>query len=492
MELIFEKSKNGRCAVSLPESDSPIKTDIIPKNLIRDDIDLPEVSEIDLVRHYTALSRMNYGVDNGFYPLGSCTMKYNPKVCEEIANLEGFTKSHPLQSMNQGCLQIMFELERMLSEICGMARFTLQPSAGAHGELTSLMILKAFFKDKGEKRTKVIIPDSSHGTNPASVAMSGFMVIQTRSNEEGSIDVEALRNVIDDEVAAIMITNPNTLGIFEKDIMEVCNIAHKNGGFVYMDGANMNACVGMVRPGDLGVDMLHLNLHKTFSTPHGSGGPGAGPVGVIKELVPYLPNPVIENEDGKYILKNSRKSIGKVRAFYGSFGVIVRAYTYLVAIGADGLKSVAENAVLNANYLKEKLKKHYKLPYDRVCQHEFVLSDEGMPNGITTMEIAKRLIDCGFYAPTIYFPLIVKGAMMIEPTETEPKEMLDHFIATMTEIKKEAKTYPERLKNAPQNTPVARLDEVQAARKPILRWKKAYMSYGVKELRVKEFNSPTP
>ncbi|MGR3178774.1 MAG: aminomethyl-transferring glycine dehydrogenase subunit GcvPB [Candidatus Anammoxibacter sp.] len=472
MKLIFEKTKKGRCAVSLPALDVPLKKDIIPESMLRNDVELPEISEIDIVRHYTALSRMNYGLENGFYPLGSCTMKYNPKICEETANLDGFAGSHPLQPLNQGCLQIMFELEQMLCELCGVSRFTLQPSAGAHGELTGLMILKAYFKDKCQKRTKIIIPDSSHGTNPASVAMCGFNVVQIKSNEKGCVDIEELRNVTDDEVAALMITNPNTLGIFEKDIIEICKIIHDKGGFVYMDGANMNACVGKVRPGDLGIDILHLNLHKTFSTPHGSGGPGAGPVGLVEQLVPYLPNPAIEYENGKYILKDSDKSIGKMRAFYGSFGVIVRAYTYLVAIGANGLKSVSENAVLNANYLMERLKKHYKLPYDRVCQHEFVLSDEGMPNGITTMEVAKQLIDCGFYAPTIYFPLIVNGAMMIEPTETEPKEMLDHFIDTMVEIKNDASTDPAKLKNAPQNTPVTKLDAVQAARKPILRWQK--------------------
>ncbi|MGR3317038.1 MAG: aminomethyl-transferring glycine dehydrogenase subunit GcvPB, partial [Candidatus Anammoxibacter sp.] len=431
MKLIFEKSKKGRCAVGLPELDVPLKKDIIPESMLRDNVELPEISEIDVVRHYTALSRMNYGLENGFYPLGSCTMKYNPKICEETASFGGFVDSHPLQPLNQGCLRIMFELDRMLCEICGMSKFTLQPSAGAHGELTGLMILKAYFEDKCQKRTKIIIPDSSHGTNPASVAMCGFNVVQIKSNEKGCIDIEELRNVTDDEVVALMITNPNTLGIFEKDIIEICKIIHDKGGFVYMDGANMNACVGKVRPGNLGIDLMHLNLHKTFSTPHGSGGPGAGPVGVVEKLVPYLPNPVIEYEDGKYILKDSDKSIGKMRAFYGSFGVIVRAYTYLVAIGANGLKSVSENAVLNANYLMESLKKHYKLPYDRICQHEFVLSDEGLPNGITTMEIAKQLIDSGFYAPTIYFPLIVNGAMMIEPTETESKEMLDHFIDTM-------------------------------------------------------------
>lgn len=469
MQLIFEKTKKGRCAAALPELDVPARENIIPDHMLRSDIDLPEVSEVDVVRHYTALSRLNFGVDNGFYPLGSCTMKYNPKVCEDVAGLEGFAAAHPLQPRNQGCLQVMFELDVMLSEICGMSRFTLQPSAGAHGELTGLMMVKAYFEDMGERRSKVIIPDSSHGTNPASVAMCGFQVVQIGSNSDGRVDTAALRDAVDDDTAALMITNPNTLGIFEREIVEICGIVHDKGGFVYMDGANMNACVGVVRPGDLGIDLLHLNLHKTFATPHGSGGPGAGPVGVNAKLTPYLPDPVIEMEDGRYVLGRCEKSIGKVRAFYGSFGVILRAYTYLVAVGADGLRKIAESAVLNANYLKERLKHHYTLPYDTVCQHEFVLSDDGLPNGITTMDIAKRLIDCGFYAPTIYFPLIVNGAMMIEPTETEPLEMLDSFVDTMVKIRQEAETDPERLKNAPERCVVARLDAVQAARKPCLR-----------------------
>ncbi len=469
MKLIFEKSKRGRTGVSLPEMDVPVKSAIIPDNLLRGDTDLPEVGEIDIVRHYTELSKSNYGVDNGFYPLGSCTMKYNPKICEDASGFEGFLSAHPLSPLNQGCLRLMRDFENMLSEICGMARFTLQPSAGAHGELTGLMMAKAYFKDKNEDRSKIIILDSSHGTNPATTSMCGFIIEQVKSNEDGRVDIEALRAAMDKNVAALMITNPNTLGIFESNIKEICDIVHEQGGLVYMDGANMNACVGIVRPGDLGIDFLHLNLHKTFATPHGSGGPGAGPVGVSKDLVPFLPNPYVELEQNKYILKYSEKSVGKVRAFYGSFGVIARAYTYILAIGADGLKNVAENAVLNANYLKEKLKKHYKLPYDNICQHEFVLSDDGLPNDVTTLDIAKRLIDLGFYAPTIYFPLIVKGAMMIEPTETEPKEMLDAFIEAMIQIKNEAENEPDKLKNAPQNTPVSRLDAVHAARKPVLK-----------------------
>lgn len=470
MKLIFEKSVPGRCAVALPEMDVPVRDSLLPEDFVDETSELPEVAEVDIVRHYTALSKMNYGVDDGFYPLGSCTMKYNPKICEDVSSLPGFINAHPLSGLNQGCLQVMYECERMLAEICGMKSFTLQPSAGAHGELTGLMMVKAYFQAKGEKRLKVVILDSSHGTNPASTTMCGLEIVQVKSNTSGCVDLDSLRGVMSQDVAVLMITNPNTLGIFERDIREICDIVHQVGGLVYMDGANMNACVGKVKPGDVGIDILHLNLHKTFSTPHGSGGPGAGPVGVCEKIVPFLPNPTIGFNDNEYYLKYNDKSIGKVRAFYGSFGVIVRAYTYLVAIGSDGLKNVAENAVLNANYLKERLKKHYKLAYDRVCQHEFVLSDEEMPNGITTMDIAKRLLDYGFYAPTIYFPLIVKAAMMIEPTETESKETLDRFVDAMIKIKEEAETDPVLLKTAPHNVEMARLDAVQAARKPVLKW----------------------
>ena len=470
MQLIFEKSKEGRAGASLPELDVPEKKDIIAKELVREELNLPEVSEIEVIRHYIALSKRNFGVDNGFYPLGSCTMKYNPKINEDVAKLEGFTECHPLQPHNQGCLQLMYHLERMLSEICGMHAFTLQPAAGAHGELTGLMIVKAYFKDKGEKRTKIITPDSSHGTNPASSTMCGFETIELKSNSKGQLDIEELKKAMGKDVAAVMLTIPNTLGIFEENILEITKIIHENGSLVYMDGANMNALLGIAKPGDMGIDILHLNLHKSFSTPHGCGGPGSGPVGVTKELSKFLPNPRIILNDNIYEFANNEKSIGKVKAFYGNFNVMVKAYTYIRAIGSEGLRNVAENAVLNANYLKEKLKKHYNLPYDYLCKHEFVLSDKGLPNEVTTNDIAKRLMDYGFHPMTVYFPLIVHGAMMIEPNETESKEMLDIFIDVMVKIKDEANSDPEIVKTAPQTTPVKRLDAVKAAREIDLRW----------------------
>ena len=431
-------------------------------------------SEIDVIRHYTQLSRRNFGVDLGFYPLGSCTMKYNPKISEAMAALEGFTQVHPLQPAEtaQGALQLMFELEKMLCEICGFARFSMQPAAGAHGELTGIMIVQAYFRKKGETRTKVLVPDSAHGTNPASVSMCGFEAVQLNSDRNGNIDLKDLREKMSGEVAAIMITNPNTLGLFDRNIIEVCEIVHEKGGLVYGDGANMNALLGVCRPGDLGIDVMHLNLHKTFATPHGGGGPGAGPVGVVEKLVEFLPMPLVGKKGESYVLDyGGKNSIGRVRSFFGNFGVMVKAYTYLRAIGASGLRDVAENAVLNANYLKEKLKKHYNLPYDRVCMHEFVLDDSKMPNGVTTMDIAKRLIDYGFHPPTIYFPLIVHGAIMIEPTETESRETLDEFAGAMIKIKEEAANNPETVKGAPHSTPVKRLDAVKAAREPDLRWK---------------------
>lgn len=471
MDLIFQKSKPGRKGVSLPKLDVP-KQEIIPKYLLRESIKLPELSEVDIARHYTALSKRNYGVDNGFYPLGSCTMKYNPKINEDLAKLPGFTNIHPYQNA-QGCLQLMYELERDLSEITGMDKFTLQPAAGAHGELTGLMLVKAYFKKKGEKRTKIITPDSSHGTNPASSTMCGFETLTLKSNEKGQVDINDLKRELAPDVAAVMLTIPNTLGIFEEKILEITKLVHDNGSLVYMDGANMNALLGIAKPGDMGVDILHLNLHKTFSTPHGCGGPGSGPVGVKKELIPFLPVPTIEKINKKYQLNyNNKNSIGRLKAFYGNFGVMVKAYAYIKALGADGLRAVGEASVINANYMKEKLKKHYDLPYDNNCKHEFVLSDKGMPNDVTTNDIAKRLLDFGFHAPTVYFPLIVHGAIMIEPTETESRETMDSFIDAMLKIKQEAEKNPEIVKTAPQNMPVKRLDAVKAAREPDLRWKK--------------------
>jgi glycine dehydrogenase subunit 2 len=512
MKLIFEKTSAGRKAVELPKLDVPEKSDLIPKDMLRAELNLPEVSEIDVIRHYTALSRKNFGVDNGFYPLGSCTMKYNPKINEDIAKLPGFTSIHPLTpDLNQGALQLMYELEKDLCEITGMERFTLQPAAGSHGELTGVMIIKKYFQVKGEKRNKILIPDSAHGTNPASAALCEFETIQIKSNNEGLIDLEDLKQHISKDVAGLMLTNPNTLGLYDKNILEIAKILHNNGSLFYCDGANANALLGIVKIADMGFDIVHLNLHKTFSTPHGCGGPGSGPVGVIKELVDFLPIPLIErlsfqktnlentkksqsdflcpkNPEGifqgmrgnisehfdkdnnnYYLNYNLKNSIGQIRAFYGNFTVLVKAYTYIKSLGAEGLRQVAENAVLNANYLMSKLKKHYDLPYDTICKHEFVLSDKNMPNNITTMDIAKRLLDYGFHAPTIYFPLIVHGAIMIEPTETESKQTLDKFVEVMIKIKQEAEENPELLRNAPSTTPVKRLDAVIAARKPILK-----------------------
>ncbi len=472
MQLIFEKSKKGRIGVSLPELDVPEKKDLLDKELIREDLNLPEVSEIEVIRHYTALSRRNFGIDNGFYPLGSCTMKYNPKINEDIAKFSGFTECHPLQPYNQGCLKLTYHLEKILCEICGMDAFTLQPVAGAHGELTGLMIIKAYFEDKGESRGKIITPDSSHGTNPASISMCGFETIQIKSNSKGQVDLEELRKVLDNDVAAVMLTIPNTLGIFEEEILEISRMIHENGSLLYMDGANMNALLGIVKPGDMGVDVLHLNLHKTFSTPHGGGGPGAGPVGVKKELIKFLPNPSIVLKDGIYEFANNSKSIGKISTFYGNFGVMVKAFSYIRALGREGLRKVSENAVLNANYLKEKLKKYYELPYDLLCKHEFVLSDEDLPNNVTTLDIAKRLLDYGIHPMTVYFPLVVHGAMMIEPGETESKETLDGFVSVMKKIREEIDNSPELVLNAPSSTVVKRLDAVKAARELDLRWRK--------------------
>ncbi|MDI3529819.1 MAG: glycine dehydrogenase subunit 2 [Thermoanaerobacter sp.] len=479
-KLIFELSNKGRKAYTLPKLDVEEKPleDILPQQMMRkEEIELPEVSEVDIIRHYTLLSNKNYGVDTGFYPLGSCTMKYNPKINEDMASLVGFTALHPYQPVEtvQGALKLMYELENMLSEITGMDKFSLQPAAGAHGELTGLMIIKAYHEHRNDKkRKKIIVPDSAHGTNPASATVAGFDVIEIKSNKEGAIDLAALKAVLNDEVAGLMLTNPSTLGLFEENIVEIARLVHEAGGLLYYDGANLNAIMGITRPGDMGFDVVHLNLHKTFSTPHGGGGPGAGPVGVKKELADFLPVPVIEFKDGIYSLNYDRPlSIGKVRSFYGNFNVLIKAYSYILTMGAEGLKRASEMAVLNANYLKEKLKNHYKVAVDKVCMHEFVLA--GLlekVNDIRTLDVAKRLIDYGFHPPTIYFPLIVDEAIMIEPTETESKETLDAFIEAMIKISEEAKENPQLLKEAPHNTPVRRVDEVLAARNPVLKWSK--------------------
>ncbi|CZR97041.1 MULTISPECIES: aminomethyl-transferring glycine dehydrogenase subunit GcvPB [Clostridioides] len=476
--LLIDISKKGRKAYSLPKLDiDDIKVeDMIDQSMVRQsELNLPEVGELELVRHYTLLSNKNFGVDTGFYPLGSCTMKYNPKINEDMAALPNFTGMHPYQSSDtaQGSLSLMYDLSSRLSEITGMDEVTLQPSAGSHGEFTGLMIIKAYHENRGDhKRTKVIIPDSAHGTNPASAAMANFDVIQIASDKNGAVDIDALKEVLSDEVAALMLTNPSTLGLFEKNIKEIASLVHEAGGLLYYDGANMNAIMGITRPGDMGFDVVHLNLHKTFSTPHGGGGPGAGPVGVKKELVPFLPIPVIEKQEDKYVLNYDReKSIGKIKNFYGNFGVLVRAYTYILTMGRDGLKEASEMAVLNANYIKESIKDNYILPIDTLCKHEFVLG--GLPRGeanIKTIDIAKRLLDYGYHPPTMYFPLIINEALMIEPTESESIETLDSFIEAMKNVAKEAKEEPELLKTAPHNTLVKRVDDARAVKKPILTW----------------------
>jgi len=486
MKTIFEKSKN--CPLTrhrIPDScliDESIEN-LIPKDFIEPDhgyecdeeLVLPEVSEVELVRHYVELSTHNFGVDTGFYPLGSCTMKYNPKINEYTASLPGFA-THPYQSscQSQGSLELMYDLEQKLCTITGMDAFTLQPSAGAHGEFTGITLMKKYFDDKGEKKKFIIIPDSAHGTNPATAAMCQYGVISIASNKRGEVSLEELEAAMQQgDVAGIMLTNPNTLGLFDKNILKITEIVHKYGGLAYYDGANMNAMMGKCKPGEMGFDIIHLNLHKTFSTPHGGGGPGSGPVGVKKILTELLPNPRIEKKKDEYQLVNSAsKSIGKVKAFFGNFSILVRAYTYIIMLGEDGLTRASENAVLNANYLRAILKSTYNLPYDRICQHEFVLNDETLANECTTLDLAKRLLDYGYHAPTIYFPLIVHGAIMIEPTETETKETLDLFAETLKKIKIESEETPDLLKKAPSTTLVGRLDEVLAARQPKLKYEK--------------------
>jgi glycine dehydrogenase subunit 2 len=475
-KLIFEISKPGRKAYTLPESDVPQFG--LPAGLLRkDEPQLPEVSEVDVIRHFTNLSQKNYAVDLGMYPLGSCTMKYNPKINEEAARIPGFAGIHPLQPAEtvQGALQLMADLEQMLCEITGMSAFTFQPAAGAQGEATGLMIIKAYHRHRGdEKRKRIIVPDSAHGTNPASASMIGFEIVEVKSNEDGGVDLDGLKAALNDEVAGLMLTNPSTLGLFEKNIAEIADLVHKAGGLLYYDGANANAIMGVARPGDMGFDVVHLNLHKTFSTPHGGGGPGSGPVGVVDSLKDFLPSPVVSrNEEGYYLDDNRPLSIGKVKSFYGNFGVMVRAYTYILTMGAEGLKKASQLAVLNANYMKEILREYYELPYDQTCMHEFVLSGlKNNPEHITTKQIAKRLLDYGVHPPTIYFPLIVHEAMMIEPTETESLESMDAYMDALMKIAKEAVESPELVKTAPHGTIVKLLDEVLAARNPIVKWHK--------------------
>jgi glycine dehydrogenase subunit 2 len=469
--LIFELSREGQKGYSLPKCDVPelaMGKMIGSANLRAQDAALPEVSENEIVRHYIRLSTMNHHIDKAIYPLGSCTMKYNPKVNEKISAFPGWTELHPFQPARtaQGALHLMYDLARMLAEIAGMEEVTLQPTAGAQGEFTGIQLAKAHFKHIGEKRINVLLPDSAHGTNPASVAMSGYKPVQIKSSDQGLLDPAVLEKTLDDSYALVMLTNPNTLGLFEREIKRICEIAHSKGALVYMDGANLNALMGIARPGDMGFDILHINLHKTFSTPHGGGGPGGGAVGVKKLLAPYLPLPVVCKNEKQYYFDYDRPlSIGRLHAFYGNFGMMVRAYTYILMLGATGLREVSEAAIINANYLKEKLRKRYKLAYDYACMHEFVLSGDIQKKlGVKTSDIAKRLLDFGVHAPTIYFPLIVSEALMIEPTETESKRSLDEFVRIMLQIADEAETNPDIVKNAPQNTPVGRLDEALAAR----------------------------
>ena len=471
MKTIFEKS-NGTDGINL--TDEQINTDFLPSDLLRtSDINLPQVSELEVMRHYKELSDMNFCIEKGFYPLGSCTMKYNPKVNELLASLENFN-IHPgiPDELAQGSLKLMYNLQKALLEITGMDAITLQPSAGAHGEMTGMMIIKKYFDNIGEKRTKVIIPDSAHGTNPASAKMSGFEVIEIKSNSKGQVDIEALKQVLDKEVAAIMLTNPNTLGIFEEKVEEISKIMHDNGSLLYYDGANFNAIMGYTNPKKMGFDVVHLNLHKTFSTPHGGGGPGAGPVAVVEKLKEFLPAPIISFDGNKYFRNyDTKHSIGNVKCFCGNFSVLVKAYAYILMMGKN-LKLASENAVLNANYLKENLKKYYELPYDEPCMHEFVLSGDKQKreNGVTTLNIAKALMDGNIHPPTVYFPLIVHEALMIEPTESEQKEKLDEFIDIMIKISNEAKTNPDMIISAPHKTPVNKIDEVTAARHPDLKY----------------------
>lgn len=471
MKTIFEKS-NDVAGVTLTDEAEDLS--FLDKSLLRTDaVGLPNVSELEAMRHYKELSDRNFCIEKGFYPLGSCTMKYNPKVNELLAGLEGFTNLHPLSDDvdSQGALELMYKLQEALKTVTGMDAVTLQPAAGAHGELTGMMIIKKYFDVKGEKRKKVIIPDSAHGTNPASAHFCGFDIVPVKSNERGQVDVDALKELLDSDVAAIMMTNPNTLGIYEENVLEISELMHKNGSLLYYDGANFNAIMGKTNPKLMGFDVVHLNIHKTFATPHGGGGPGSGPVGVVESLKEFLPAPVVGFNGEKYFKNyNIKHSIGSVKGFYGNFAVMVKAYAYILMMGPN-LKEASENAVLNANYLKEKLKGAYLLPYDEPCMHEFVLSgDKQKEFGVSTLNIAKGLMDENTHPPTVYFPLIVHEALMIEPTESETKEVLDNFVNVMLKIAKDAETNPEKLISAPHTTPVKRLDETLAARHPDLKF----------------------
>ena len=474
-QLIFEKGNPGRIGYTLPKMDVPYKENLIPESLLSiKELPLPEVSELDVIRHYSRLADKNFSVDANFYPLGSCTMKYNPRVNEIIAGICGLTQIHPYQNEEtvQGAMELMYLLEKYLCEIAGMDAFTLQPAAGAHGELTALLMTKKWFELKKENRTSILVPDSSHGTNPASAAMAGMNVIQIASNENGTVNLEDLEKYLDENTACFMMTNPNTLGIFETDIVKIAGMVHEKGGLLYYDGANLNATMGIVRPGDAGFDFVHINVHKTFSTPHGGGGPGAGPVGAKNELVKLLPVPRIIKDGDKYRFNyDSPDSIGRVKAFYGNFSVLVKTLAYILTLGKEDIRQASEMAVLNANYMLSKLKNIFAFPYGDLCMHEFVASSKPQKEkGVKATDICKRLLDLGFHAPTVYFPLIVEEALMIEPTETESKETLDAFIEAIEKIQTEIDTNPEIVTSAPHTMPVKRLDDVLAARKPNLHW----------------------
>lgn len=478
-KLIFEIGQPGRIATDLPQSDigEQLPAGSIPQELLRSEpAGLPEISQLELIRHYTSLSMRNFGVDTGFYPLGSCTMKYNPKVNEDVCRYAGFADLHPLQDTAtvQGALELLYSMEQYLAEISGMDKVCLQPTAGAHGELTGLKVIRAYHRYNNENRTKVIVPDSAHGTNPASAAVCGMEIVEIKSNEDGSVNIEALKQAVGSDTAALMLTNPSTLGLFETNIEEIAQIVHQAGGLLYYDGANANAIMGIVRPGDMGFDVIHFNLHKTFGTPHGGGGPGSGPIGVKAVLQDFLPAPLVTFDGQQYKLDETNPlSIGKVHSFWGNFGVIVRAYAYIRTMGPAGLKQASMDAVLNANYCLAALKHDYDAPFAQYCMHECVLTSKQQKKyGVRTLDIAKRLLDYGFHPPTIYFPLIVDEALMIEPTETESKETLDEFIAAMKKIAREAETSPDMVIHAPHSTIVGRLDETTAARKPIVKWLK--------------------
>ncbi len=477
MKTIFEKHSESHASVLPNPRQSEDKIlNLIPSQYRRKtDPGLSSLSELDVVRHFTTLSRKNYSVDGNFYPLGSCTMKYNPKVLDNIAAMPAFSQLHPYQPEEeiQAALEVLYRMQFFLSEITGMDEFTLQPAAGAHGEFCGLLIVRAYHHSKKEKKTKVLVPDSAHGTNPASAALCGYDVVQVKTDTTGHVDMGDLRAKLDKEVACFMMTNPSTLGFFEKDILEIAKAVHAVDGLVYYDGANMNALLGIARPGDMGFDIVHLNLHKTFAVPHGSGGPGSGPVGVKKNLIPFLPKPRIVQKDKAYGLdESSGMSIGKLRSFYGNFGAVIRSYGYILALGKEGLKAVSENAILNANYLKTRLGGAFEIPYGGFCMHEFVMSAARQKaKGVKALDIAKRLLDFGMYAPTIYFPLVVEEAMMVEPTETESKEMLDIFVDALLKINEEIEKNPQIVLDAPHTTPVSRIDEVRAARQPNLRYK---------------------